>query len=436
MEGTKKRCFIEMFRGRYGRSGKKSCGQILDEVSEALGIGRRQARRLMGARIPGRPRNPHRRGRPSKYGTPEFQGALKLMWGTMRYMCSRHMRAGMAEWLRAVEEDRGAFPKDIREKLVSISAATIDRILKPYKALKGKSLTRSGGFRDEIPIQENIWSEQRPGFIEADTVHHCGGSTFGEYLSTLNSVDIATVWTETRAVFGRASGPIVKALEDIENRLPFDLLGYDVDNGSEVLNSHILRYLRDERLERGRPQVQVTRSREYKKNDQAYIEQRNDSVPRRWLGYERIDFEELVPLVNHYFRDIVCPMMNHFFPTFKLADKKRIKSRTRRIYKDPVTPYARVIASPEVSEERKNALRQEHAALNPLRLSRQEKLVRKQIDDTLKVLRNRRASAQKNTINHSSHCNPPHAPTGAALTAANVVAIIRVSNTPTLHLRK
>jgi len=349
----------------------------------------------------------------------------------------------MPEWLRAVEEEQGLYSVEIRDKLLSISAPTIDRILKPYKALKGKSLTRSGGFRDEIPIQENVWDEQRPGFIEADTVHHCGGSTFGEYVSTLNSVDIATVWTETRAVFGRGSGPIVKALEDIEARLPFELLGYDVDNGGEVLNAHILRYLRDERIERGRAPVQVTRAREYKKNDQAYVEQRNDSVPRRWLGYERIDFEELVPLINHYFRDIVCPMMNHFFPTFKLADKRRIKSRTQRVYRDPVTPYARVVSSPHVTEERKKLLRQEHATLNPLRLSRQERLVRKRIDEALKVLRARRSSLRSAKLAWATpnsptppQCSPPPIPEGAALPTPNVVAKIGVSSTLTLQLRK
>ena len=148
-----------------------------------------------------------------------------------------------------------------------------------------------------------------------------------------------------------------------------------------------LRYFRNERIERNRPPVQVTRSREYKKNDNAHVEQRNNSLARRWLGYERLDFTELVPLINYYYAHIVCPLMNHFFPSFKLKDKVRIKSRVRRIYKDPVTPYTRVMSSEHVSQERKLILKAQHDSLNPVALVKEEHLLRKRIDDALKKLR-------------------------------------------------
>lgn len=387
MEGAVRHCFVEILAAKYRRSSKGTKGAILGEVVEKLGVGRRQARRLMEPLARERPRKRDNRGRPSRYGDVEFRAALRYMWQTTRYMCSRHLKAAMPEWLPYVEAERGVYAEEIRKCLLSISAATIDRILKPYKALKGKSLTRSGTFREQIPIQENIWDIKIPGYFEADTVAHCGGSTMGEYINSLTMVDSATIWTECRAVFSKASGPIVTAIEDIEAQLPFEILGYDADNGTEVLNQHILRYFRDERIERNKKPVSVTRSREYRKNDNAHVEQRNDSVARRWLGYERLDYAELLPLVNHYLRNIVCPLMNHFFPAFKLTDKIRTKCRTRRVYKDPITPYLRVMKSDHVSQERKDTLAKIHASLNPLLLCKQEKHVRKQIDSALKQLR-------------------------------------------------
>jgi hypothetical protein len=417
MNKLEKECYIGIFRERYRRAKKKSRGKILDEVTGRLEVGRRQARRLLNRRQVGRPGNPERRGRPGKYQDREFIGELRFVWKKTRYMCSRHLKAAMPTWLPFIEKDGRRFRDDIRVRLLSISAPTIDRLLKPYKALKGLPLTRSGGFREEIPIQENIWDEKRPGFLEADTVGHCGGSTMGEYLNSLTMVDIATTWTETRTVFSKASGPIVKAIEDIEDVLPFDIRGYDSDNGTEVLNRHVLRYFREERVDRNRTPVQITRSREYRKNDNAHVEQRNNSVPRRWLGYERMDFAQLAPLVNHYFRDIICPLMNHFFPSFKLANKIRVKSRIRRVYNDPITPYTRVMESPFVSNEQKERLKRIHDSLNPIVLLKREETLRRQIDTTLKELR----AGQFNTLGQKT---------------PNPVTEIRISDPPKLPLRK
>lgn len=263
----------------------------------------------------------------------------------------------------------------------------------------------------------------------------------GEYVNSLTMVDIATTWTETRAVFGKGSTPIVHAIEDIEQQLPFRIHGYDCDNGTEVLNSHVLRYFRDERIERGRTPVHVTRSREYKKNDNAHVEQKNNSVARRWLGYERLGHRELTPLVNYYLRDIICPLMNHFYPSFKLADKIRVKSRTRRIYRDPVTPYARVMASPHVNDETKKRLQEQHERLNPLRLLKLEASVRRQIDSLLKALNRGEPTVGLLSVPPLApcfspsplasqapappHCSPPPGPEGAA---PNRVSLFGVSS--------
>lgn len=446
MNELEKRCIVGVFRGRYSRGSKKEKGRILEELCERLTVSRRHARRLLTKKDVGRPRKPRKRGRGRKYGDPSFEKALREFWKTTRYMCSRHLKAAIPEWIDFLEEERGAYAPETKQLLLEVSASTIDRILKPFKGCKGKSLTQKGGFREQIPIQESVWRVEEPGFLESDTVAHCGGSTLGEYVHTLTMVDVASTWTETRATFGKGSTPIVYAIEDIERQLPFAVKGYDCDNGTEVLNKHVLRYFIDERTSRGLPPVHVTRSREYRKNDNAHVEQRNNSVSRRWLGYERLDHRELAPLVNYYFRDIVCPLMNHFFPSFKLADKVLVKSRTRRVYKSPVTPYSRIMNSPFVDEKTKLRLKAQHQKLNPLRLLAQEKSVRKQIDQLLKALKSGEPSAGLLTVPPLAPCfspsplaaqaptpppcSPPPIPEGAA---PNPVTLFRVSSHPKSH---
>lgn len=387
MGGIEKSFFIKILRDRYRRANKKDKGEILDEVQGQLSVTRKHAIRLLSPKEPGRPRNPLKRGRPSKYQDYEFICALKEVWRITNFMCSRLLKEAIPDWLPHIEQARGPFPESVRIRLLSISPPTMDRILKRYKATKGKSFTRSAGFRDQIPIQENIWDIQLPGFMESDTVAHCGGSMHGEFINTLTMVDIATIWTEARGVFGRGSNAVFDKLKDIEATLPFPIKGYDADNGGEVLNQHILRYFHDERIEQGREVVQVTRSREYQKNDNAHVEQRNDSIARRYLGYERLDFRELLSLVNCYYSQIVCPLHNHFYPTFKLKDKIRIKSRTRRVYAKPITPYSRLMNSPHLADALKQELQDWHQQLNPVTLVRLERIVRKQIDISMKQLR-------------------------------------------------
>ena len=307
MLALEKRCIIEVLGPRYRRARKKEKGRILDELCRRLNVGRKHGIRLLAPRLAGRPKKPNRRGRPAKYCSPEFTQALRVVWRGTRYMCGRYLASAMSDWLPFIEADRAAFSIETRRQLLRVSAATIDRLLKPYKAVKGKSFTRSGGFRDQIPIQQSVWDIKKPGYTEVDTVAHCGGSMHGDFVNSLTLVDIATIWTEVRSVFGRGSSGVLEQLSSIETALPFEMLGYDADNGTEVLNQFILNYFRNDRVKKGLPPVQVTRSREYRKNDNAHVEQRNDCLPRQYLGYERMDFHQIVPLLNYYWGEIVCP---------------------------------------------------------------------------------------------------------------------------------
>ena len=383
MRNDKLSSAIELLRYRYRWYSKRHKGKVLDELEEQFSVDRKYLVRLLSRRKGGRPKNRSKGGRPSRYGDVAFQQALRKMWRVTKYMCGRYLKQAMVEWLPAYEEHYGAFVPDIHERLLSISAATIDRHLKPFKVKHGLTLTRPGGvLRSEIPIQGNIWDIQQPGFIEVDTAAHCGGSMLGDFVSSLTTVDIASTWTELRAVWGRGSSNVLDALKDIEQNLPFDILGYDPDNGGEVLCWHIIKYFTERKIP-----VAVTRSRAYNKNDQAHVEQKNSSVVRRFLGYERLGFIELIPLVNHYYRDILCPLINHFFPSHKLKDKQQLQGKRKRIYDAPMTPYARLIASPFISNSKKDALVAKHNKLNPIILSQQEIKVRKQIDYVLKSLK-------------------------------------------------
>jgi len=399
-----KQSILEYLRSKHRRGNKRVKGQIITEVCERLSVGRKHAIKLLSPLTVGRPKKPVRRGRPGKYQDKAFQDSLRLMWTLTKELCGKRLKSAIPHWIEAVEEERGKFPTDIKVRLLKISAPTIDRILKPYKKRYGLSATRGGGFRDEIPIQGNIWNIQVPGHMETDTVAHCGGSLSGEYANSVTMVDIATLWTEVRAVYGRGSNAVFDGIKDIEEHLPFPMEGYDADNGGEVLNMQLYSYFVTERLSKGIKPVPVTRSRAYKKNDNAHVEQRNDSVARKYLGYARIDFQELIPLINHYYANLVCPFLNHFLPCFKLTDKVRVNSKTKRIYKIPVTPYQRIMESPFVSYENKKRLKEIHQLLNPVKLSRQIDNTRLLIDESMKRLKEGK-SLPKN-IPHYQFLNP------------------------------
>lgn len=392
---VEKRCIVEVLRVRHRRARKKQKGEIITELCEQLSVSRKYAISLLSPLEVGRPKKSCKRGRPSKYQDKPFKDALRKVWKVARYQCGRALKSAIPEWLPAIEEEFGVFPCDIRERLLKISAPTIDRILRPLKTEKGKSFTRSGGFRDEIPIQGNIWDIKIPGYMETDTAVMCGGSSLGDFVNTLTMVDIATLWTETRAIFGKGSNAAFDVIRDIEHTLPFAVLGYDADNGGEVLNRHLYAYFYTDRIEKGRPPVHVTRSRAYKKNDNAHVEQRNDTLVRKYLGYERMEHREIVSLLNYYYAEIVCPLVNHFMPSFKLADKVIVKSRTRRVYKAPITPYQRLMQSEFLTESQKLRLQLTHHSLNPVKLSNQEYRIRKLIDDCVRSLKAGSGMSQK-----------------------------------------
>jgi len=229
---------------------------------------------------------------------------------------------------------------------------------------RGRSLTRPGTLlRQQIPIRGSVWEEGKAGWLEVDTVALCGGSVAGEYVWMVDGVDYATTWVELRAMWGRGQHGTLAALRDVEASLPFALLGLDSDNGGEFLNYHVMRWLQ----KRPRP-VFMTRSRPYKKDDNAHVEQKNYTHVRQCFGYERHDNPEVVELINVVIKKAYGPLLNFFHASLKLERKERTKGKLRRIYGEAQTPLARVLASAEVSPQTKRRLKQEKALLNPFAL--------------------------------------------------------------------
>jgi len=292
------------------------------------------------------------------------------------------MKVIISLWMPGYAKEYGALPLDVIKALHRISPPTIDRILKPLRAkyrTRGRCTTKPGTLlRRQIPIKTNQWDETKPGFVEADTVAHCGESTEGEYANTVDLVDIATGWTEQGACWGKGEVGVLASLRDMESRIPFPVLGFDADNGGEFINYHLIRHFAD----RVKP-VQFTRSRPYHKDDNAHVEQKNWTHVRQWLGYDRLDKRKIVDMMNGLYRSEWRLYHNFFQPSTKLVEKKVIASKTVKRYDNPKTPYERVLESTHVDLSVKRSLKEQFDTLNPFKLRKAMESKLKRIFDYL-----------------------------------------------------
>jgi hypothetical protein len=294
---------------------------------------------------------------------------LKFLWLQAEQMCSKRLKAALPLWLPFYEQQQGRLNESVRTQLLQISPATIDRLLQKTRArypAKGLGGTRCGRqLKYQIPLRTDNRDIDRPGFLEADTVAHCGTSMAGNFIWSLTFTDIFSQWTENRAVWNKGATDVLAQVKDLEQGLAFELQGFDVDNGSEFLTFHLWRYF----LQRPRP-VPLTRSRPYRKNDQAHVEQNNWTQVRQLLGYQRFEQPQLIPLINDLYR--TWGLFHNFFcPTLKLRRKVRQGSKTRRQYCAPQTPFQRLLDSAHLSEQQKDHLRSQFRPLNPLALKEQ-----------------------------------------------------------------
>jgi hypothetical protein len=355
---------LKKLRRRYESAGEEHKRKLLDQAQELLGYHRKSAIRAL--RAPVAVCGPRMiTGRPVRYAPSLLLRWLRPIWAATDYACGRRLVAMLPEWIPAYEQHERRLPGEARERLLQASARTLDRLLEPLRGQgTGRSLTRPGTLlRHQIPIRGSVWEEGKAGWLEVDTVALCGGSVAGEFVWMVDGVDYVTAWVEVRAMWGRGQAGTLAALQDVEASLPFALLGLDSDNGGEFLNHHVLSWLQ----KRKRP-VFMTRSRPYKKDDNAHVEQKNWTHIRQCFGYERHDNPAVVAPINALVKGAYGQLHNYFHASLKLERKEREEGRVRRIYGAAQTPLARVLASAQVTAQTKQRLRQEKAGLNPFAL--------------------------------------------------------------------
>jgi len=357
--------YVNKVRALYARMNRSGRSGLLDEVCRMLGCHRKHAIRLMRrppVRAPGR-----RPGPPRRYGAAEI-AALEAIWRAAEQPCGKRLVADLPLWLPAYTRREKLSAATCR-RLLAMSAATADRLLRPVR-LQGRPKALSGTkpgslLKTQIPIRGQCWDENRAGYIEADTVAHCGTSMAGDFLWSLTFTDIATGWTLNRAVWNKGADGVVTRIKELEAELPFALRGVDCDNGSEFLTHHLWSYLRH----RPRP-VDFTRSRPYCKNDQAHVEQKNWTHVRQLLGYDRLDRIELVEPINDLYR-LWGALHNLFCSSFKLKEKLRVGSRIRKRYETPLSPAQRLLESEEVTPAKKKLIEKQLREVDPFELKDQ-----------------------------------------------------------------
>ncbi len=367
--------YTEAVLGRYLMASKAEKGKILDEFTKVTGCHRKTAiRLLLGKSKPGVKK---KRGHSRRYG-PGVVAALRLAWEATDRLCSKRLQPFLPELVAVLRKhgEGSTVSAEVEEQLCQISPATIDRLLRPWRRIGGRrpfSTTKPGSLlKNSIPIRTFAdWQENHPGFLEADLVAHCGESVEGFYLTSLSTVDVASGWSECIGVWGKGQSRVRAAVHRIRQRLPFSMLGLDSDNGSEFINQHLYTYCRDEG-------ITFTRSRSYKKNDSCHVEQKNWSVIRRLIGYDRYRSHAALEALNRVYY-LLRLYINFFQPVMKLKHKSRNGAKVLKVYDTAQTPYQRLLKSGVLTDAKKQELATIYTGLNPV-------LLLKQINESLESL--------------------------------------------------
>ena len=364
MSQRSKRELFEAIRSRYLKATKAEKQKILDEFTAVTGFHRKYAVRVLRHGYARCKRKP--KGRKAIY-RGEVVTTLEHIWEIYGRICSKRLHPYLPEGIKVLERcGEITLSGQTKELLLKISRSTMDRCLAPVRFPRphGLSTTKPGSLlKKNIPVRTFAdWDEDTPGFMEIDLVAHCGESTQGPYLSTLTCTDLCTGWTEVLALRRHTQEAVCVSIDGMRTDLPFALLGIDSDNGSEFINDLLYRYCLNQ-------QITFTRSRPYQKNDQAHVEQKNWSVVRHTIGYDRLETESEHTLLESIYQDLRL-YINFFQPVLKLIGKERIGNKLIRKYDTARTPFQRVIERTDVSLERKAHLLQLYLRLNPAQLRR------------------------------------------------------------------
>lgn len=375
---NEKRSVTKLVAARYQKASKREKRFILDEFTQFTGYNRAYASHLLAShgklhflnrtRLKADLTSRSRFGRHKIYDH-QVKSALKMIWIIMDCICGKRLAPLLKEVIPRLEHHQELSLDDkTRALLLKISASTIDRLLAAdRKSLNGRARpnTKPGTLlKHQIPIKTfSDWNDLQPGFVEIDLVAHEGGNASGDFLQTLNVTDVCTGWTEAQGVRNKAQVWVFEAIKQIRERLPFELRGIDSDNGGEFINNQLLRYCQQQK-------ITFTRSRSTRKNDNCYVEQKNYSVVRRAVGYQRYDSEQELSKLNELYGHLRL-YTNYFQPVMKLIEKRREGSKVKKKYDKARTPYQRVIEAGQVSKEKKMQLKKEYERINPAQLKRE-----------------------------------------------------------------
>lgn len=362
-------------REEYQASGRRGRGLLLDAFCLATGYNRRYAMAILaGQQL--RKTESVRKTRERRYDE-RFSSALAVLWEASGYVCAERLQPWMPELLGLLEQHQQIEVDEGVKSLISrASVATVERALKPIRDKVRRtrmSQTRPGTFlRKQIPVVVGDWKKlDTPGYLEIDLVSHSGEHAAGSFLWTLSAVDIATGWSERIAIADRKQETVLEAMDRLRYLLPFEVLGIHPDNGNEFIGEPLLAWCRNY-------DILFTRGRPYRKNDNPHVEQKNWSLVRRHVGYERFDTEQEMGWLNHFYQDQLRIFANCFQPVMKLVGKEHRNGRTCRLYDIPTTPLTRLISSGKADAEKLERLEDLQRTVSPLTLKRQ-------LDITLKA---------------------------------------------------
>lgn len=377
---TKKE-LIKATKPRYLKANKKEKGKILDEFCSNTGFNRKYAICILQAGFDNN--KVERYGRKSRkkiYASDVIMLIIKI-WELLEYPCGARLKPVLLSTAEALERHNEIkLNQTVKQQLKTISAKTLDRRLSKEREIRSlkrnRGTTRHGSLlKSSIPIRITEWNTNELGFMEMDTVAHNGGDPAGEFIYSLDLVEISTGWSEQVAVMGKGKTDVVKAIKQIRQTLPFELKGLDSDSGAEFVNWHMVDYCQKNNLA-------FTRSRPDRKNDNAYVEQKNYTHIRQWLGYNRFDSQQQLKMINDLYRNELRLFNNFFRPVMKIKSKQKINNSVcRKKYDQAQTPYQRLMNSKQTSDEKKQKLKELYLSLNPVEL-------KAKIDSKLSKIRN------------------------------------------------
>lgn len=365
MTMTSRNEYLKTIRNRYLKSSKEEKSELLDEYCTNTEQNRKYVIRRLQPRVSFEPKI--RKPRKYKY-TREVVKALKDVWEIMDYPCGQRLEPQLPEWVDILREHKELNVSDeLADHLKQMKAATIDRRLRHEKQVQRRrhfSTTKPGGFlKDRIPVRLNDWDTQEVGNASLDLVAHCGGNVSGEYINTISDTDIATGWWEGEGILGKGQERTCKGVDRMRKRTPFPWRGIHPDNDAPFLNAHMLEYTEKNELE-------FSRSRPNKKNDNCYVEQKNWTHVRKIFGYLRYDTERELTIINDLYRNELRLYKNFFQSVMKLKEKTREGGKLHRKYEKAKTPYKRVLELADLSQKDQDELTRLYRSLNPAELKR------------------------------------------------------------------